>query len=356
MASTSASNSLVTAGRPGRPARGAIVAACIVLAAHLTPAMAQVASPHAIDHPAWFVETFLDVRDDIAEARKSGKRLMLYFGQDGCPYCRELLQNNFSQKAIADKARKHLLPIGLNIWGDRPVTWIDGRQMPEKDLARLLKVQFTPTLLFFDEKGEVIVRLNGYLPPNRLEPAIDYVAGRMESKVRFAEYAKTAVVESAGDRLNEQPFFLPSPSDLRRKPGGKPLAVVFETRHCKACDEMHREGFVRPDVRELVARFDVVRFSLADRSAIVTPDNMRTTADAWAKSLGIAYTPSIVFFEPAGGREVFRIEAYLRPFHLASSFEYVATGAWKEQPSFQRFLQARAERIRARTGQVDLWK
>lgn len=352
MASTSASNSRFAAWRRGR---GAILAACIVLAAVAVPAWAQVASPHAIDHPAWFVETFLDVRDDIAEARKAGKRLMLYFGQDGCPYCRELLQNNFSQKTLADKARKHLLPIGLNIWGDRTVTWIDGRQMPEKDVARLLKVQFTPTLLFFDEKGEIIVRLNGYLPPNRLEPAIDYVAGRMERKVRFADYAQAVALEPAADRLHEQPFFLASPSDLRRKPGGKPLAVVFETRHCKACDEMHAEGFVRPEVRELVARFDVARFSLADRSAIVTPGGARTTADAWAKSLGIAYTPSIVFFEPAG-REVFRIEAYLRPFHLASSFEYVATGAWKEQPSFQRFLQARAERIRAKTGQLDLWK
>ena len=46
-------------------------------------------------------------------------------------------------------------------------------------------------------------------------------------------------------------------------------------------------------------------------------------------------------------REAFRVEAYLRPFHLASSLDYVASGAYRNEPSFQRYVQARAERIRA---------
>lgn len=62
----------------------------------------------------------------------------------------------------------------------------------------------------------------------------------------------------------------------------------------------------------------------------------------------------IVFFDPAG-REVFRIEAYLRPFHLTSSFDYVSSGAYRTEPSFQRYLQARAAKIRAKGGRVDLW-
>ena len=53
---------------------------------------------------------------------------------------------------------------------------------------------------------------------------------------------------------------------------------------------------------------------------------------------------------------MFRIDAYLRPFHLESSLDYVASGAYRDEPSFQRFIQARAERIRARGATVDLWK
>ena len=37
--------------------------------------------------PPVFVETLLELPDDAAQAAKSGKRLLLYFGQVGCPYC-----------------------------------------------------------------------------------------------------------------------------------------------------------------------------------------------------------------------------------------------------------------------------
>ena len=61
---------------------------------------------------------------------------------------------NFAQRGIVEKTRKHFVTVALDIWGDRQVTWIDGRQMTEKELARVLNVQFTPTLLFFDERRQ----------------------------------------------------------------------------------------------------------------------------------------------------------------------------------------------------------
>jgi thioredoxin-related protein len=131
--------------------------------------------------------------------------------------------------------------------------------------------------------------------------------------------------------------------------------VLFETRYCAACDELHRKGFRRKDILALLARFDIARFALSERTAIVTPGARRMAAEDWARELGIAYTPSLVFFD-AAGKEVFRIEAYLRPFHLRSSLEYVADGAYKHEPSFQRFVQERARQMRERGETVDLWR
>ncbi len=207
------------------------------------------------------------------------------------------MQTNFSQKSIADKARAHFVAIALDIWGDREATWIDGRRFSEKQLAAFLKVQFTPTLLFFDERGAVVARLNGYYPPHRFDAVLDYAA----------------------------------------------------------CDELHREGFRRTEVRALLARFDVARFALSERSAVITPDGARMAAEDWARELGIAYTPSLVFFD-SSGKEAFRIDTYLRPFHLAGSLDYVARGAYRREPSFQRFLQSRAREMRGRGETVDLWR
>jgi thioredoxin-related protein len=104
-----------------------------------------------------------------------------------------------------------------------------------------------------------------------------------------------------------------------------------------------------------VRRFDVARFSLAASTPLVTPDGHASTAGAWARDLGVIYAPSVVFFD-ATGAEVFRIAAYLRPFHFASSFAYVADQGYRSEPSFQRYLQARAERMRSRGERVELWE
>ncbi|MGH8694543.1 MAG: thioredoxin fold domain-containing protein, partial [Burkholderiales bacterium] len=198
-------------------------------------------SQHAIDIPPWFRETFLDFREDVRDAAQDGRRLLLYFGQDGCPYCRELMRVNFGDKALADKARRHFHAVAINIWGDREVTLTDGRTLSEKAFAAFLNVQFTPTLLFFDEKGGVALRINGYYPPHRFHAALDYVAGKHESKIAFAEFLKQHAREPASGKLHEQPFFLKPPLDLdrSRRPGTRPLAVLFEQKQCAACDELH---------------------------------------------------------------------------------------------------------------------
>jgi thioredoxin-related protein len=313
-------------------------------------------SPHAIDIPPWFRETFLDFREDVRDAAKEGRRLLLYFGQDGCPYCRELMRVNFGDKALADKTRRHFSAVAVNIWGDREITWTDGRIMSEKAFAALLKVQFTPTLLFFDEKGGVALRINGYYPPHRFHAALDYVAGKHESRITFAEFLKNHAREPASGKLHDQPFFLKPPLDLdrSRRPGTRPLAVLFEQKQCAACDELHQRGFANRDARALIGKFDVARLELFGSERLVTPRGKALTAEQWGRELMVAYTPTLVFFD-AKGAEAFRIEAYLRPFHLASVLDYVASGAHRSEPSFQRYIQGRAEKIRAGGGRVDLW-
>ena len=341
-----------------RPPRGLRKAALAVLAfslAVLGSAMAQDPAPHAIDIPRWFTESFLDLREDIRDAAAEGRRLMVYFGQDGCPYCTRLMTTSFSQRDIVAKTRRHFVAIALNLWGDREVTWVDGQVMSEKALARNLGVQFTPTLLFFDEQGAVVARLNGYYPPHRLDAVLDYAARGGARGQTLSEYLASAVKEPASPRLHAEPFFVAAPHDLSRRAGGKPLAVVFETPYCSACDELHGEGFRRDEVRALLRRFDVAQLQPGTPARLTTPDGRATTAAAWARELDVTYTPTIVFFD-AGGKEVFRMEAYLRPFHLASSFEYVAEAAYVAEPSFQRYIQGRAERMRARGQRVDLWE
>ncbi|HZM47110.1 MAG TPA: thioredoxin fold domain-containing protein [Burkholderiales bacterium] len=312
--------------------------------------------PHATETPSWFKETFLDIREDVREAAAEGKRLLVYFGQDGCPYCRELMRVNFAQKEIADLTRRRFNAVAINMWGDREVTWTDGKVRSEKDFAALMKVQFTPTLLFFDEKGAVVLRLNGYYPPHRFRAALDYVSGKHESRIAFASYLERHGREPASGRLHGQPYFMKQPYRLAasQRPEGKPLLVLFEQKQCAACDRLHERGMRDAAVQRLIGKFDVARLELFGAAPVETPEGRTLTESQWGRALGVAYTPSLVFFDTAG-KEVFRMEASFQPFHLASGLEYVASGAYLKQPSFQRYVQQRAERIRSTGGRVDLW-
>jgi len=78
------------------------------------------------DLPAWFAQSLLVLPEEIAEAAKGGKRVMLYFEQDGCPYCKRMVEVNFREPKIASRLQERFVPIALNIWGDREVTWTDG--------------------------------------------------------------------------------------------------------------------------------------------------------------------------------------------------------------------------------------
>jgi thioredoxin-related protein len=319
-------------------------------------AAAPVPSPHAIDIPKWFTESFLDIREDVRDAAREDKRLLLYFGQDGCPYCKALMKVNFGDPEIVATTRRHFTPIALNIWGDREVTWIDGRRMTEKALARELRVQYTPTLLFFDEDGHVVLRLNGYYPPDKMRPALDYVSRRLEKKQSFTDFVAGAAPEAGDPRLIPEPFFERGTPDLPRlRASGKPLLAVFERAPCRDCAEMHREGFKRPEVRQLLSRFRVVQVDVLGSRPVVMADGKPGDERGWARALQVVNTPSLVFFDKSGA-EVFRAEGYLRPFHLAAALEYAASGAYRDEPSFQRFVQKRAEAQRAAGQAVDLWR
>ena len=199
------------------------------------------------------------------------------------------------------------------------------------------------------------LRLNGYSPPDKFRVALDYVSARMEKKLGFTEYLAQTAPAVAKPSLQPQPFFEKGAPDLARLVRGpKPVLVVFEQPSCADCAEMHREGFGRPEVRELLARFAVVQLDMRGERRIVTPQGEAVDERRWARTLNVVYTPTLLFLDREG-REVFRAEGYLKAFHLASTLDYVASGGYRAEPSFQRYVQKRAESLRAAGKPVDLW-
>jgi len=307
------------------------------------------------EYPTWFKDGFMEFNEDIKNAAKEGKRLMIIFTQPGCPYCNALVERNLSQKDIEQKVRKNFDSIAINMWGDREVTFTDGKIYTEKSISEKLKVQFTPTVLFFNEQGKIVLRLNGYIPPRRFNVALDYVIKHQETKVSYRTYVKAHLPAGKSGGLNKEDFFMQEPINLTVKgERSKPFAVFFEQKHCPSCDVLHRKILTDQYTRNIIKKFDTVQLDMWSNKTLVTPDGIRTTARLWAKSLDIKYAPSLVIFN-VQGKEIIRSEAFFKVFHTQGMFSYVLDGGYKKQPSFQRYLSARAEHFREQGKNVDIW-
>lgn len=123
--------------------------------------------------PAWFAESFLEFPQDVEEAAGEGKRLMLYFWQDGCPACKRMKETTLADRAIVDETRRHFIAVALNVFGERELQWTDGRTLREKELARTLSIRGTPTLLFLDEQGGIALRRVGYIAPEQFAATLE---------------------------------------------------------------------------------------------------------------------------------------------------------------------------------------
>ena len=116
-------------------ARRALLTAPAVLATR--PVFARAAPDEDMPREPWFIDSFLDLRDDLAAATAAGKRLAVAWELRGCPPCIAL----------------HRLTRRQNIAGP-------------------------PTFQNFDPAGREARRLAGFVPPAVFLAAFRAAAGR----------------------------------------------------------------------------------------------------------------------------------------------------------------------------------
>lgn len=334
--------------------------ACLLAAALLVCALAASAASDDADpvsfsdlprdellsYPEWFNDPFLDLRADLEAAREAGKGLILYFGQKRCAYCHQLMDVNFGSEAdIVEYTRRHFDVTPIDIWGVAEVTDLRGRTMTERGFALREQADFTPTLIFYDEQGQEVLRLRGYYPPYQFRAALEYVADkhyRRESLRDYLARGENRMVFDAAD-LNDQPFFQSPPYNLDRSrlPAERPLAVFFEQGDCHPCDVLHGQSLQEQAIVDGFAGFDNVQLDMWSQTPVITPSGKRTTARRWAADLGLFYSPAIVFFDEQG-REILRVDSVVGFYRLRNVLNFITSKAYLQEPSYQRWRVQRA--------------
>ncbi|MBL8703537.1 MAG: thioredoxin family protein [Rhodospirillales bacterium] len=159
-------------------------------------------------HMPWYLESFLDVEEDLTAASAQGKRFVVLWGLRGCSLCRRMHEEHLAQAAIADYVRANFDVLHLNILGARSVTDFDGAKLSEKAFAERYGIRGTPSLQFFPTSADglaqkapaarEVARLAGLPAPPEFLAMFRYVRDKAYETSTFEDFRKRSGAGSAG--------------------------------------------------------------------------------------------------------------------------------------------------------------
>jgi len=305
------------------------------------------------EHPDWFKESFLDIADDVDEAVESGKHVMLFMHLNGCPYCYKTVEENIKNSPYTEFIKENFDVIAINIQGDREVAFNEKVTLKEKELAKLLKVRFTPTVLFLDSDNQLVLRLNGYRTRSAFKHALDFVKQKAYQRTTLAQY-----IEEKGPA---QPYRFRHHPQLQvitnlQSVTDRPLALLFEDKWCAdACNALHSGNLNHPETRKILENFTFVRLDAGSSEPIIDVEGNRTTPRDYAERLGLTYRPGIVMFDR--GREIRRIDGMLYSYHFQENLRYVGERGYERYANdYQQFMRNRTQVVLESGRSIDISK
>ena len=140
--------------------------------------------------------------DQVDELLKTNpKPVFIDAYTDWCGWCKKLDKDTFSDPVIASYLNENYIPVKFDAESKEPVTFMgrqfinDGKSGRTHQLAvALLPIQGRigyPTVVFLNEKGELLTPVSGYKTPRDMEPMLVFFAEKHYLKSNWEEFMKT---------------------------------------------------------------------------------------------------------------------------------------------------------------------
>jgi thioredoxin-related protein len=298
-------------------------------------------------HPSWFKHSLYDLPSDLQDAQEAGKSgIMVFFSTSTCSYCNAIIQTSFKQADIVKRLRASYDVIGLEVISDTEVVDTKGKSLWAKDFAVQEKARFTPTMIFYDTKGKVQLRLVGYQSPEKIRGVLDYLEGKHFNRMKLSDYLSQNKSTSKATIKQKSNLNLD-----RRNASDKPLLLVFESADCVKCQQL-RTMFKATVLQPYIKKLKLVFVNSSDtEQGIITPDGKKQSVKEWTEQLGLIYSPAMVFFNE-NGNEVLRVDTdiLIDPYgnkvsisdenildNIRARLQFVLDKGYISLPQFQRW-------------------
>lgn len=102
-----------------------------------------------------------DLDKYIADANKTGKAVLMFVHEDGCPFCAKM-DFEFDESDVSKIVKKRFIFVDINKDDDETVKYKGKTYSNLAFVQNVLGINFFPVILFIDGTGEVIYDLVGY--------------------------------------------------------------------------------------------------------------------------------------------------------------------------------------------------
>ena len=125
---------------------------------------------------------WMTFEEALEAQKKEPKKIMMDVYTNWCGPCKMLDKNTFHNKDVVEYVNKNYYAVKFNAEGNSTVTYkgktytnpnykeeLKNRRNGVHDLSRLLGIRAYPTIVYFDEQGEKIQPISGYMKPQQIE-------------------------------------------------------------------------------------------------------------------------------------------------------------------------------------------
>lgn len=126
----------------------------------------------------------------IRKATKSGKKIFLYYGRQGCGFCEMTNKNSFSKQDVKRRYSRHYELVYIDAEGGRRMTLPSGERITEQQFGARQHVLGTPYFLFLEADGTPIFKAPGYKTAKDLILFDDYIHGNHYKTKSLNKFSK----------------------------------------------------------------------------------------------------------------------------------------------------------------------
>jgi thioredoxin-related protein len=115
---------------------------------------------------------------NLDRSRLSGERpLAVFFEQGNCHAC-DVLHGEALRESAIYRSFDQFDSVQLDMWSDTPVIAPDGEKTTARNWAEKLGLFYAPSIIFFDEKGGEILRVDSVVRFFRLRNVLNYITSK----------------------------------------------------------------------------------------------------------------------------------------------------------------------------------